>query len=257
MATWLVLHNEHSDYGDIIGEIYEFPIGIPNSKQIKIGDTLVFCLTKKSSESNKRILGFGQIIQLEPRPPMANDKHKRERFAAYLTDYRKFNPLLSFDDIGGDPRTNYTNSISRVNIDFSEFGNEPFNPIPNDDFNEKQQYARIIRRGQFQFREELLKAYDYKCAVSGHGPINVLEACHILPHSKSGINQLDNGILLRSDLHNLFDDGYLRIQPSTYIIEVDSTLSETPYYKFNGEKLRARGDGKQPNNEYLQKRNKL
>lgn len=256
MATWLVLHKKHSEYGDVIGEVYEFPIGIPNSKQIKIGDTLVFCLTKKSSDDSKRILGYGKISHMEPRPPLPNDKHQRQRLAAYLVDYRKFSPALSFKDIGGDPRSNHTNSISRINIKLDSFKSDLYDYIPDDDFKERQFYARILRRGQFQFRDKLLKAYDYKCAISNHGPINVLEASHILPHSESGINQLDNGILLRADLHNLFDDGLLKINPTTYLIEIDSSLINTPYYEFNGKKIRKRIDGRYPIVKYLKRRYK-
>ena len=254
MATWLVLHNKKSHYGDVVGEVYEYPIGIPNSKQIKIDDVIVFCLTKKSSSTNKRILGYGRVSELKPRPPLENNNRKKQRLAAYLANYREFDPALSFEDIGGDPRTNQTNSISRIDFDFDNFKSKPFDHIPNDDFVEKQQYARMLRRGQFQFREQLLQVYDFKCAISGHGPMNVLEACHILPHSKTGINQLENGLLLRSDLHNLFDDGYLRINPSTFKIEIHSELVNTPYFGFNGKILRSRIDGNQPCKKFLEKK---
>lgn len=256
MATWLVLHKKHSEYGDVIGEVYEFPIGIPNSKQIKTGDTLVFCLTQKSSNTDKRILGYGKIDQMETRPPMPGDKYNRQRLAAYLVDYRKFTPVLSFADIGGDPRSNYTNSISRIYIGFDSYKSEFFDFIPDDDFKTRQLYARIVRKGQFQFRDGLLKAYDFKCAISNHGPTNVLEASHVLSHSESGINQIENGILLRSDLHNLFDDGLLKINPLSYLIEIDSALSKSPYYQFNGQKLRKRIDGGYPNTKYLKRRYK-
>lgn len=256
MTKGLVLHKKHSGYGDTIGETYVFPIGIANSRQVKVNDIIIFCLTKKSADSDKRILGYGRINSLELRPPLPNDIKNRGQYAAHLTDYIKFDPPLSFEDIGGDPRTNFTNSISRVDIDFENYSSVVVKPIMNDDFMDKQYYARSIRRGQLQFREELLKVYDYRCAITGHGPDSVLEACHILPHSESGNNQLENGLILRADIHNLFDDGLLKINPKTYKIELDSLLLETPYALFNGQVLVKRKDGSWPSQDYLLSRYK-
>lgn len=257
MATWLVLHKRHSGYGDIVGETYEYPLGIANSKQIQVGDTLVFCLTKDSAKDGKRILGYGQITELEPKPALPDDKYQRKRLAAHLENYQKFNPPLSFEDIGGDPRSNGTNSINK--IEFDVFGGfETYSVITpvDDDFNEKQFYARTIRKGQPVFRNELLKLYDFKCAISGQGPTNVLEACHIVPHNLSGNNQLDNGLVLRSDLHCLFDDGLMKINPFSFQVEIDQSIMNTPYNAFNGKKLRKRLNGSYPSLSCLKERYK-
>ena len=92
MSIWLVLHKKHSGYGDIIGETYEYPTGIPNSKQISIGDHIVFCLTKKSAYDDRRLLGYGRVIELEPKPPLKDNSLQRERLSAHLADYHKFEP---------------------------------------------------------------------------------------------------------------------------------------------------------------------
>ncbi|MDV7138249.1 HNH endonuclease [Maribacter sp. TH_r10] len=256
MATWLVLHKKHSGYGDIVGETYEYPVGIANSLQIKAGDYIVFCLTKKSANNDKRLLGYGRIKELEPKPPLEDDPKRRGRLAAHLEDYHKFDPPLSFDDIGGDPRTNFTNSISRIEFDFGKFTSIEIAAPINDDFNEKQYFARTIRRGQPKLRESLLKAYNHKCAISGHGPESVLEACHIEPHSISGNNQLENGLLLRSDIHCLFDDALIKINPKTYMIEVDDSIIDSPYGRFHGQELHKRIDGTFPSKKYLNTRYK-
>lgn len=256
MATWLVLHKKHSGYGDIVGETYEYPLGIPNSKQINVGDHIVFCLTKKSADDDRRLLGYGRVNNLEPKPPLEDDPMKRDRIAAHLVDYHKFEPALSFEDIGGDPRTNFTNSISRIDFNFESYSSTKISQPVNDDFNEKQYYARTIRKGQPKLREALLKAYNNRCSISGYCPINVLEACHIVPHSVSGNNQLDNGLLLRSDLHCLFDDGLLKINPKSYRIEIDSTILDSPYGKYHGQELRKRTDGTWPSKSNLSKRYK-
>ena len=254
MSTWLVLHKKHSGYGDIVGETYEYPLGIANSKQISVGDVILFCLTKKSSDDGKRLLGYGTVNELEPKAPLVDDPKSRKRVAAHLIDYHRFDPLLSLDDIGGDPRTNFTNSISRIDFNFNQFFSTKITQPANDDFNEKQYYARTIRKGQPLLREGLLKAYGNKCCISGHGPTNVLEACHIVPHRTSGNNQLDNALLLRSDLHCLFDDGLIKINPKTYKIEIDNSLSDSPYGQFHGQEILKTIDGTWPSKSNLKKR---
>jgi hypothetical protein len=129
-----------------------------------------------------------------------------------------------------------------------------FGDAPNDNPTDLQNFARRVRRGQPQFRDNLLRAYGRKCSITGEGPEEVLEAVHIVPHAQSGINELDNGLLMRADLHLLFDDGLLSINPATRNIELDSRLQDTPYWQFNGAQLRLRSDGTQVSSKYLQER---
>ena len=70
------------------------------------------------------------------------------------------------------------------------------------------------RRGQAKFRNILLKMYGGRCAISGCNAEDALEAAHIIPYSESPINRVENGILLRSDIHTLFDLGLLAIDTS-------------------------------------------
>ena len=134
-------------------------------------------------------------------------------------------------------------------ISYREFGD-----APNDDLIELQTFARRVRRGQRAFRDNLLLAYGSECSITGEGPEEVLEAIHIVPHAESGINELDNGLLMRADLHHLFDDGLLSINPDTKNIEIDERLLNTSYWQFNGVRLRLRVDGTQISSNYLRQR---
>ena len=127
-----------------------------------------------------------------------------------------------------------------------------FRSLPLDDPDEIQTYARRIRRGQPKFRDHLLRLYGSACAISGHGPECALQAAHIMPHSTTGHNHLDNGILLRADIHELLDEGLLYIEPVTLQVWVDPTLCNTPYWAYNGTRLRERSDGTAPSPKYLQ-----
>ena len=70
-----------------------------------------------------------------------------------------------------------------------------------------KEYLRKARLGQGAFRVLLTEAYHRSCAITGERTLPVLQAAHIKPFSESGPNQIRNGLLLRSDLHILFDNG--------------------------------------------------
>jgi hypothetical protein len=124
----------------------------------------------------------------------------------------------------------------------------------NDDPNAFQKTARRIRKGQPKFRKLLLEAYNSKCCISGTGPSNVLQAAHIEPHSVSGENLSANGLLLRSDLHDLFDDNMLAIHPQSFKIYIHPSLNNTIYWQLNSRTLIPRNDGQFPSMKNLKSR---
>lgn len=138
--------------------------------------------------------------------------------------------------------------------DSSKLSYKDFGDAPNDDPNELQQFSARVRRGQLAFRKNLLAAYSDKCIITGHGPAEVLDAVHIEAHAKCGVNELDNGLLMRGDLHSLFDANLLRINPETMQIVIDEILSGTPYWQMNGKKIAKRVDGSQIRKKYLKQR---
>ena len=79
------------------------------------------------------------------------------------------------------------------------------------------------RLGQGSFRVIVTDAYGRRCAATGERVLPVLEAAHIRPYSEGGEHRVDNGLLLRSDLHTLFDQGYVSVTPE-YRIEVSARL---------------------------------
>src|SRR5262249_37666249 len=74
------------------------------------------------------------------------------------------------------------------------------------------------RLGQGSFRVLVTDAYNRRCAMTGEKTLPVLEAAHIRPYSNGGKHELPNGLLLRSDLHRLFDKGYLTVDPDDKVI---------------------------------------
>ena len=97
------------------------------------------------------------------------------------------------------------------------------------------------RLGQGAFRILVTSAYKRQCAISGEKALPVLQAAHIKSFRDQGPNRVDNGLLLRSDLHILFDRGYLTVTPE-YKIEVSRRIKEKfnngkNYYLFHGKDL--------------------
>lgn len=121
-----------------------------------------------------------------------------------------------------------------------DIGKNPF----QDDTTFPASYRQIltkIRVGQGAFRVLITDAYSRKCSISGEKTLPVLEAAHIKPYSKSGPHFISNGLLLRSDIHKLFDSGYITVTPE-YKIEVSRRIKEEfengkEYYYFHGSHL--------------------
>lgn len=104
--------------------------------------------------------------------------------------------------------------------------------------------GRLIRPrlGQGGFRVVVMDEYGRRCSITGERTLPVLEAAHIQPYSENGPHEVSNGILLRSDLHTLFDKGYmtvttdLKVEVSRRIREEFSNGRE--YYALHGQELK-------------------
>jgi putative restriction endonuclease len=121
----------------------------------------------------------------------------------------------------------------------------------------KENVLSRVRLGQGAFRIIITQAYQGRCAITGEHTLPVLEAAHIKPFSESGPNIIANGLLLRSDLHKLFDTGYITIT-TDYRLEVSKRLKEEfnngkVYYAMNGQRLLVTPElsRDKPNLEYL------
>jgi hypothetical protein len=93
------------------------------------------------------------------------------------------------------------------------------------------------RRGQSRFRQSLLKAYNGKCAISLTTVEAVLEAAHITPYLGEKTNHISNGLLLRADLHTLFDLNLIKIDPESLRVKLSPNLENSKYWEFNDQKI--------------------
>jgi len=92
----------------------------------------------------------------------------------------------------------------------------------------------LPRLGQGGFRVIVTDAYQRRCAITREKTLPALEASHIKPFSESGPHSVENGMLLRSDIHRLFDSGYVTVTTDHHFVVSNSIKEEFD----NGEQYR-------------------
>ena len=107
-------------------------------------------------------------------------------------------------------------------------------------FGEAQRGRVRLRQGAF--RVMVTEAYSRRCAISGEKALPVLQAAHIMPVTEGGLHRLNNGLLLRSDVHTLFDRGYITVTPDHHVLVASQRLKDDfdngePYVPFHGTKI--------------------
>ena len=108
-----------------------------------------------------------------------------------------------------------------------------------EDARQKAWVQIACRQGQPAFRRALLHAYEGRCAITGCSAPQVLEAAHIFPYMGLETNAVVNGLLLRADIHSLFDQGFIRIAVPSFTVQVHPSILEPEYRKLQGTVLRA------------------
>lgn len=92
------------------------------------------------------------------------------------------------------------------------------------------------RVGQSKFRNDIMNAYGKKCCITGETTSEILEAAHIQEYISEESNHIQNGLLLRADLHKLFDAGLITINDE-YKIQVSRFLDSSNYQSLDGKKI--------------------
>jgi hypothetical protein len=111
---------------------------------------------------------------------------------------------------------------------------EPLNLEKIEDYTALRQV--VLRRYQNVFRQALLNQRSNSCAITGTSELSVLEAAHIIPYAErfADRDKPENGLLLRSDIHKLFDAHLLSINPKTKKIEVSDCVASSDYLSLRG-----------------------
>jgi putative restriction endonuclease len=135
-----------------------------------------------------------------------------------------------------------TLTVAQTSEELARYGNE---------------YLILPRLGQGSFRVLVTEAYQRRCAMTGEKTLPVLNASHIKPYAREGPHEIKNGLLLRQDIHTLFDRGYLTVT-NDYHIEVSPRIKEDygngrEYYALHGRQLLIlpENPAEQPSKEFI------
>lgn len=128
-------------------------------------------------------------------------------------------------------------------------------PLDKDEAQRRVLVSILRRQGQTKFRQILLEAYEYRCAITDFDAEAALEAAHIIPYTETENNDPSNGLLLRADLHTLFDLNLIAIHPETMEVSLCTALQETEYRVIHGKQIRIpRNEVLRPSQEFLRQR---
>jgi putative restriction endonuclease len=109
-----------------------------------------------------------------------------------------------------------------------------------------KEYLRAARLGQGAFRALILEQYKRTCCITGETTLPVLQAAHILPVTHEGDHRLTNGLLMRADMHILFDLGLIGVSPD-HKVQVSPHIHELytngkVYYAYQDQPLKSLPD---------------
>lgn len=132
--------------------------------------------------------------------------------------------------------------------------------IPSGTPEQRRRYAeeRLFRPrlGQGSFQRAVGDAYAWACAVTNEHSRPALEAAHIRPYSSQGEHDVRNGLLLRVDIHRLFDHGYVTVTPDRRFLVSDALRRDyangRTYYPLDGHRIALpRSSDAHPSRDFL------
>lgn len=219
----------------------------------------------QQGEGLRGIFGAGRLIEKPQQQPDPTDIEGDDTYRAAIKFDQLVDPKREFllewneiEDLVSDTLSNTQTSGISVEADVAdeidrrlaqrislgskirsdEADDRGFDPDSVSDLRDRAIRAIRVRRGQQAFRAQLLAAYGGRCVITGCKVKDLLEAAHITPYLGRVTNHTSNGLLMRSDLHTLFDCGLLAIDPETRKVVVSSKLKASSYSKIDGVKLR-------------------
>ena len=156
---------------------------------------------------------------------------------AYVERYDEATGLFTLHGpVSAEASNPYLFSLtSTENLSASEL--ETLKKADLEDTREAVQATVIRRKQQYDFRKKLLDAYAGRCAATDVGIPDVLQAAHIVSYRGARTQKTRNGILLRSDIHLLYDANLLTIEPEDYRIRTSSRLEGSIYERLEGRQI--------------------
>jgi hypothetical protein len=172
--------------------------------------------------------------------PGANDKRLAKEFLRFLanfgicqripgrpSDYDRYQ-LKELDDpaVLGVPRETIFNANANTDVIVETVRQSQ---LPSLIERQRIMVSVLARPGQSRFRDDLIRVCNGRCILTGDSIPYVLEAAHIKPVEYSGPDVVGNGVLLRVDIHRLFDSGNIRLRPTGELVLTDAVQASENY----------------------------
>lgn len=156
-------------------------------------------------------------------------------YAAALGNYQKYLQALT-SQYHGKPNDYgpYRKHVAKIESEAAE----PYDPANQEDARNRVLREVVQRRGQGKFRKALINAYGGRCAITGCPVVPLLEAAHITPYLGPDTNAVTNGLLLRADIHTLWDLGLMAVDPNTGEVWVSPQVDDPTYRVLHGQPLK-------------------
>lgn len=210
------------------------------------------CGTKRLSARKKTAPKFRCINRHEFEEPVPNTIFVSQSKAFYSIDYSRIEGNLPAS-ILSKYYVSYNAYYSIQSADMAVLNHyfpnflplsiidDAINPSYIPSYSDSRDYKLLksaIRPGQGKFRQQLIELHGMSCMISGCTIPEAIDASHICPYRGIDDNHLSNGILLRKDLHALFDADLIGIEPTTFTVQISPILDCTSYKDFSGIKLK-------------------
>jgi hypothetical protein len=155
-------------------------------------------------------------------------------YRAALSNYQKYLEASdSHHEVNPAEYGPYYQQVQQIQSD----ADKPFDPKGQDDARARVLREVVQRQGQRKFRQSLIAAYGGRCAITGCPVTALLEAAHITPYLGPDTNSITNGLLLRADLHTLWDLGLLAVEPGQRTVWVSPKVNDSTYQALSGRLL--------------------
>lgn len=191
-------------------------------------------ITKRQLADISDLSEFVAVAEQLQQTPEFKDRNTTGNgmYAAALSNYQKYLQALSSKAAGSSEYGPYQRQVAEI-----EAANPEFDPKEQEDARGRVLREVVQRRGQQKFRKGLIAAYSGRCAITGCPVLPLLEAAHITPYLGPDTNAITNGLLLRADIHTLWDLGLIAVEPSTRRVWVSPDVNDPPYVELSGRPL--------------------
>jgi len=193
-------------------------------------------------ENEAGMKGFSNALGAFTRPPLHQDSLEALGYVERRMESRRSFYRITQSGIDAVNRAEATALRPADEIKSEEpDGDAPY--VPSDGDHRLDAVRPVVQRpGQGPFRAKLRQWYGDHCMVTGTKVWDVLEAAHISPHLGPDDDVPQNGLLLRADIHALFDRDLLGIEPDNFRIELHPDIAREDEYKaLSGKQLHFSG----------------